>query len=897
MSRPQPVIVEPMTRLLRSFFLGLLATTCLAASAAAQSDDEAQRGAGTPEEQQQAPGDAGRDDDSTASEAEPAPEAEPIDPGRELSKREIKQLEEELPAKYQTWLAEVRLLITKEELQAFLKISQDYQRDHFIKLFWRQRDPYPSTARNEFRERYTRRLDFARAVFGSLADARSEILLLNGEPAGRAEYPRCTNLWPMEAWLYRAAQVGEDTLLLFYQPFGNGDFRLWEPFDGIRALSKFGSGGSAASNDTFSGCGANGDELLRVIRSIGSQGQFNYSLQLQRLREVEQESSNDEWVTSFDAFSTEIPTGTETFPAKLELNYPGRFRSRTVVQGVVTIEREHIRAADFGPAQSYDLLINGEVLQEDRLFDTFRYQYSFPTDEVGEQVPLIFETRLRPGEYSLVVRIEDLHGKKMFRMQRSAEVPAVDKAVPRTSDDPFTERLLAEANEAINTGDNTIEILRPGGSLLTGMVRFATRTTGPDISRVEFKLDETTVLTKRGAPYSVELDLGTSPRMRTLSAIAYDEDDTEVAQDELALNSGPHRFAVQLIEPRSDQTYQNSLRAVAELDIPEGRSVERVEFFFNETKLATVYDAPYEYPIQLPTPGAVGYIRAVAYQPDGNFTEDVVFINTPGFTEDIEVQLVELYVTAVDRNNRPVEGLAEGDFSVSEDGQPQTLMRFDRVTNLPFHAGILLDVSASMAPNLETAQRAALQFFEDSLSPKDRATLLTFNDLPRVAVRFTDSLEELSAGLAGLKAERGTALYDAVIYSLFYFNGIRGQRALIVLSDGEDESSKFDFEKMTDYALRSGVSIYTIRLEAEKTSRQSKRELARLARETGGLAFVIKSAEELRAIYSQLVEELRSRYYLAYQSTNTSREDRFRFVEVEIEQSGVEAKTMSGYYP
>lgn len=866
-----------MKQFLRVLLLSLSATACLAAVAGAQSDEEASRGEGAQEEQE--------------------PAATTFDPGRELTKREIKQLEEELPPKYQTWLAEVRLLINDEELQAFLKISQDYQRDHFIEQFWRQRDPYPSTARNEFRERYTRRLDYARAVFESLADARSEILLLNGEPAGRAEYPRCTNLWPMEAWLYRAAQVGEDTLLLFYQPFGHGDFRLWEPFDGIRALSKFGAGGGVASNDTFSGCGANGDELLRVIRSIASQGQFNYSLQLQKLREVEQESSNDEWVTSFDAFSTEIPTGTETFPAKIELSYPGRFRSRTVVQGVVTIDKEHLAAAEFGPAQSYDLLINGEVLSEDRLFDTFRYQYSFPTDEVGDEIPLVFESRLRPGDYTLVIRIEDLHGKKMFRMHRSAEVPSVEHAVRRTSDDPFTAQLLAEANAAINTGDNTIEILPPGGGLLTGMVRFATRTTGPDISEVEFRLDDTTVLTNRVAPYSVELDLGHSPRMRTLSAIAYDEDGNEVAQDELALNSGPHRFAVQLVEPRPEGTYQNSLRAVAEVDVPEGRSVERVEFFFNETEMATVYGEPYEYPIQLPESGAVGYIRAVAYQPDGNFTEDVVFINTPGFTEDIEVQLVELYVTAVDRNNRPVEGLTEADFSVSEDGQPQTLMRFDRVTNLPFHAGILLDVSASMAPNLETAQRAALQFFEDSLSPKDRATLLTFNDLPRVAVRFTDKLKDLSSGLAGLKAERGTALHDAVIYSLFYFNGIRGQRALIVLSDGEDESSRFKYDEMIDYALRSGVSIYTIRLEAEKTSRQSKKQLARLAEETGGLAFVIKSAEELKAIYSQLVEELRSRYYLAYQSTNTSREDRFRFVEVEVDRPRVEAKTMSGYYP
>ncbi len=812
-----------------------------------------------------------------------------------LSKKEIEAMDAQLPAPYRTWLQEVRVIITEEEHIAFLAIQQDYQRDHFIEQFWRQRDPYPGTARNEYRERYIRRLDYARANLGSLDDDRAEILLLNGEPAGRAQYRRCSNIWPAEAWIYRAQQVGEDTLLLFYQPFGNGDFRLWYPYEGIRALTKFGTGGSI-SDDLFSGC-ANRDELARVVGQISRQGSFERARLLDSMLEPEQKVTNQEWVQSFDAFSTEIPEGTETFPAKLTVNFPGRFRSRTVVQGVLAIESEHLTSAEFGPASSYDLLLNGEVLQEGKLFDTFRFQYNFNAETVSEKLPLIFESRLRPGTYDLVLRIEDLHGKKMFRMQQSTEVPAVSEMVPRTPDDPFTSRLLAEANLAINTGDNTVEILPPGGNLLTGMVRFATRTTGPDIAEVRFSLDDNQVLTKRGAPFSVELDLGHSPKMRALRAVAYDSDGVEVAQDELALNSGPHRFAVQLVDPRPEERYDTSLRASVLVEVPEGRSIDRVEFYFNETKLATSYQEPYEFPIQLPTSGAVGYVRAVAYQPDGNSTEDVVFVNTPGFTENVKVQLVELYVTAVDRNNRPVQGLTEASFAITEDGQAQQPLRFDRVTNLPFHAGILLDVSASMTPNLDTAKQGALQFFEESLSPRDRATLLTFNDLPRVVVRFTDRLEELSAGLAGLKAERGTALHDAVIYSLFYFNGIRGQRALILLSDGEDESSRFEFDEMVDYSRRSGVSIYSIRLEDEKTTRQSKRQLARLAEETGGIAFVIESIDQLQTIYEQILDELRSRYYLAYQSTNTSREDLFRTIKVEIDQSGVEAKTMSGYYP
>ena len=180
---------------------------------------------------------------------------------------------------------------------------------------------------------------------------------------------------------------------------------------------------------------------------------------------------------------------------------------------------------------------------------------------------------------------------------------------------------------------------------------------------------------------------------------------------------------------------------------------------------------------------------------------------------------------------------------------------------------------------------------------QDRATLVTFNDHPNLAVKFTNDLPSLASGLAGLKAERGTALYDSVIFSLYYFNGIKGQRALILLSDGKDEHSKFAWEEAIEYARRAGVSIYSIGLGLGGKMGEAKKKLKKLAEETGGRPFFIDNVNELVAIYETIQEELRSRYYLAYQSTNTAEDDEFRTVEVEIAQSGLEAKTLRGYYP
>jgi Ca-activated chloride channel family protein len=227
----------------------------------------------------------------------------------------------------------------------------------------------------------------------------------------------------------------------------------------------------------------------------------------------------------------------------------------------------------------------------------------------------------------------------------------------------------------------------------------------------------------------------------------------------------------------------------------------------------------------------------------------------------------------------------------------QTLTRFERVENLPVHVAVLLDTSASMEPNLADARAAALDFFRQVLQPKDRGALIPFNDRPLLAVKMTNRVDDLAAGLAGLKAERGTSLYDSVVFSLFYFNGIKGQRALLVLSDGKDENSRFTIQQTLDFARRAGVAIYTIGLDIPRSEFETRKVLKSLSEETGGRTFFVNEAKELPPIYDAIQKELRSRYLLAYQSTNSDRDLRFRTVEVEIARPGLEAKTMRGYYP
>src|SRR6185295_7596216 len=294
--------------------------------------------------------------------------------------------------------------------------------------------------------------------------------------------------------------------------------------------------------------------------------------------------------------------------------------------------------AALGEARSYNLLLTGEVLRDGQLFDSFRYKFDLPASEAPEAIPLAFERPLRPVDYTLVVKVEDVNSGKLFRDERPLDVPEVDRVMaamtagstagaPASPEAAEVSRVLAEANAALRSGETTIQLVPPPGQLQTGMQRFDTLSTGMDIARVTFLLDGKPVLTKKAPPYSVELDLGKVPRTRMLAVTAHDAAGELLASDELQLNAAGNHFRVRLAEPQKGKRYESSLLAKAEVEAPEGEAVERVELYLNETRVATLYQPPYVHPIVLAKGEPLAYVRAVAYLADGNATESVVFVN------------------------------------------------------------------------------------------------------------------------------------------------------------------------------------------------------------------------------------------------------------------------------
>jgi Ca-activated chloride channel family protein len=206
-----------------------------------------------------------------------------------------------------------------------------------------------------------------------------------------------------------------------------------------------------------------------------------------------------------------------------------------------------------------------------------------------------------------------------------------------------------------------------------------------------------------------------------------------------------------------------------------------------------------------------------------------------------------------------------------------------------------------MTESLAEAQQAGRDFLARVLKPRDRCFVLGFATAPELLMAPTDDVAACTEGLSGLVALGSTALHDALVTSLYFFRAVRGQRALVLLSDGDDTSSNLGFASALEFARATGVAIYPVGLGVSALSLGVRGKLKQLAEETGGRLFLIGEAEELSAVYAEIEAELRSRYLIAFDGApppaGAEAQKRFREVEVKMKERGLSARTMRGYYP
>ena len=445
----------------------------------------------------------------------------------------------------------------------------------------------------------------------------------------------------------------------------------------------------------------------------------------------------------------------------------------------------------------------------------------------------------------------------------------------------------------------SLALVPPATEIVVGEYRADVRVSGSDIVAVRFFVDGRHQATEPRSKAWTMLRLARYPTQQVLGVEGLDADGAVVATDELVLNQQRGDLRVNIEEPARGVDVVGTAPARAAVVVPKGREVSAVEFRVGDEVQAELDRPPWRTEISVPrarNEAEPVYLSVTATLDDGSSSEDVRFLSASALTDSIDVDLVELYTTVIDRSNRPIVGLREADFTVLEDGVRQQVSTFELVDNLPLTLGVAIDTSASMDGVMEETRRAAAQFLTNLLKPNDSSFAIAFASRPHLLMGQTTDAEAVVDTVRALRASGQTALHDALMTGLYYFRGIRGRRALVLLSDGEDTSSAATYPDILEYARHSEVVIYTIGLGIGGNEPLLRSKLEEIAAVTGGRSFFISKASDLRPVYRQIDRELRSQYLLAYNSNQQSAGNDFRQVEVRVT-DGRRARTISGYYP
>jgi Ca-activated chloride channel family protein len=270
----------------------------------------------------------------------------------------------------------------------------------------------------------------------------------------------------------------------------------------------------------------------------------------------------------------------------------------------------------------------------------------------------------------------------------------------------------------------------------------------------------------------------------------------------------------------------------------------------------------------------------------------------------VDVNLVVLHTTVLDDRGRFADGLKEENFRVLEDKTEQKLAVFKR-EDIPVSMGLVIDNSGSMRDKRPRVNAAALTLVEAS-NPQDEAFVVNFNDdfYLDLDKDFSSSIPELKEALERIDSRGSTALYDAIIGSLDHVKkGRKDKKVLLVVTDGEDNTSHNSLEKTIREIQKTDTVIYTIGLlgeESKKNAKRAKRALEEIAKASGGLAFFPENVSDVKDICENVAHDIRNQYTLAYYPTNTKRDGTFRTVQVDVipprGRGKLTARTRNGYY-
>ncbi len=274
----------------------------------------------------------------------------------------------------------------------------------------------------------------------------------------------------------------------------------------------------------------------------------------------------------------------------------------------------------------------------------------------------------------------------------------------------------------------------------------------------------------------------------------------------------------------------------------------------------------------------------------------------PGSRITLEVNRVNLLFTVSDKKGRFVTDLNRDDFEIKENKSPQRILEFTAETNLPLRLAILIDTSNSIRDRFRFQQEAATRFVDSVIRKEDKAMLVSFDTAAELVTDLTGDTETLNKAIHNLRPGGGTALYDAVYFAcrdklmqdqpLYKF-----RRAMVILSDGEDNQSRYTRDQALEMAQKADVAIYTISTNITRIPSDGDKVMKYLATETGGLPFFPFKAQDLAQSFENIANELRHQYSVLYRPEPLRADGLYHAVDVRVHgRKDLLVRVRKGYY-
>jgi Ca-activated chloride channel family protein len=456
-------------------------------------------------------------------------------------------------------------------------------------------------------------------------------------------------------------------------------------------------------------------------------------------------------------------------------------------------------------------------------------------------------------------------------------------------------RLLVVLAFSVPLFAQTVRITEKPTGLISGKLFVPVVATDP-VTRLQLVINSVPFMEVQGKVMRAPVHIGYYIRRLRMRAIGYDAAGNVVGEDEMVVNDPRPPFRVRLQAPPqwpesgTAQLHANVIR-------PAEIHVSAVDFYVGEEKIATDETEPYETSVDAAKfPNAI-YTRVVARTTDAQESNDVVFFGER-VQEQIDVTIQQIPISIAEG---PQDLRAE-DLTLLDNGEPQAIEGLIGANDQPLNVIMLIDYSQSMLKELPVVKAAAKQFARSLLRPQDRIAVVGFNQRTFWLTPYTNDWNAAAQAVDRVQPIGETHLYDSVIEMLYELQKTPGRHALVVLTDGVDQGSRFKLDHLVHYGRYAGIPVYPIVKNKRLSTwmklgvgRMEAKRLDRIADDTGATYFIIQSERELGTVYGRIATELRQQYQLIFHS-DAAMADQWRSLKIDSKR-GHTLRAPKGYFP